>query len=197
MIKKKPFGKIKCKSIKEGHNPVCILTVKNKKTILGIELAIGKYILKNITKEEISNKDINLLKSLSDLKLIPKIYLITNKYIIMDYFEGVTLNVYLRTNLLSDQLIIKIKKLIEKWHDLGFAHGDLALTLSKNKIIGGGNLLINKDNKIILIDSTIGKIYDKSKRMSQLDLKKKYDFLFLKELQDFKLDQYKYYNIVD
>lgn len=25
MIKKKPFDKIKCKTIKEDHNPVCII----------------------------------------------------------------------------------------------------------------------------------------------------------------------------
>lgn len=194
MIKKKLFGKIKCKTVKEGYNPVCIITVKNKRNILGIELSSGKYILKNIKKEEISNKDIELLKSLSNLKLIPKIYLIDKEYIIMDYFEGATLNVYLRTNLLSDWLITKIKKLIEKWHELGFAHGDLALLLKENKIIGGGNLLINKNNEIILIDPTIGKIYDKFKRMPQLNLKKKYDFLFLKELKNFKLKQNEYYN---
>jgi tRNA A-37 threonylcarbamoyl transferase component Bud32 len=190
----KPFGKTKCKIIKEGHNPVCIITVKDKRNILGIDLYSGKYILKNITKEEISKKDIELLKSLSNLKLIPRIYLIDGKYIIMDYFEGVTLNVYLRTKVLSDRLITKIENLIKKWHDLGFAHGDMALLLKENKIIGGGNLLIDKNNKIILIDPTIGKIYDKSKRTSQLNLKKKYDFLFLKELKDFKVKQNEYYN---
>lgn len=41
MINKKPFGKIKCKTIKEGHNPVCIITVKNKRNLLGIELSSG------------------------------------------------------------------------------------------------------------------------------------------------------------
>lgn len=193
----KPFGKTKCKIIKEGHNPVCIVNVKNKKTILGVELYSGKYVLKNIKKEEISNKDINLLKSLSELMLIPRIYLINKEYIIMDYFEGSTLNVYLRSNLLSDQLITKIKNLIKKWHSLGFAHGDLALSLKENKIIGGGNLLISKNGNIKLIDPTIGKIYDKSKRTSQLNLKKKYDFLFLKELKDFKVKQYAYYNKVE
>lgn len=186
MIKKKPFGKIKCKIIKEGHNPVCILTVKNKKTILGIELFAGKYILKNITKEEISDKDIELLKSLSYLKLIPKIYMIDKKYIIMDYFNGMTLSKYLHNYTLSKNLYLTIKKLIRKWHKLGYAHGDLALLFANknNKLVGADNLLIGRNNSIILIDPTIGKLTDAdNNKLSQFDLKKKYDLEFLKELE--------------
>lgn len=186
MINKKPFGKIKCKTIKEGHNPVCIITVKNKRNILGIELSSGKYILKNMKKEEISNKDIKLLKSLSNLKLIPKIYLIDEKYIVMDYFNGMTLSKYLYNYTLSKNLYLTIKKLIHKWHKLGYAHGDLALLFANknNKLVGADNLLIGRNNSIILIDPTIGKITDSDNdKLSQFDLKKKYDLEFLKELE--------------
>ena len=61
----KSFNKIKCKKVKTGHNPVCILTVKNFKVIDNITLLPGKYILKNISKEKISNKNIQFLKKLS------------------------------------------------------------------------------------------------------------------------------------
>lgn len=182
----KPFDKIKCKTIKEGHNPVCIITVKNKRNLLGIELSSGKYILKNIKKEEISNKDIELLKSLSNLKLIPKIHLIDEKYIIMDYFEGITLSKYLYKYTLSKNLYLTIKKLIYKWHKLGFAHGDLALLFANktNKLVGADNLLIGENNSVILIDPVIGKIINSDNiKLSQFNLKKKYDLEFLKELE--------------
>ncbi len=178
----KSFNKIKCKLIKKGHNPVCILTVKTIKIVNGIALYSGKYILKNITKEEISNKDITLLKSLSDSKLIPKIYFIDKNKIIMDYFDGLTLQDYLKKYKLSEKLYQKIRKLVFKWHRLGYAHGDLALLFSSknNKLIGAENLLVG-DKEIILIDPLLGKIYDN--KLSQFDIRRNWDIQFLKELK--------------
>lgn len=178
----KSFNKIKCKLIKKGHNPVCILTVKTIKIVNGITLYSGKYILKNITKEEISNKDITLLKSLSDSKLIPKIYFIDKNKIIMDYFDGITLQDYLKKYKLSEKLYQKIRKLVFKWHRLGYAHGDLALLFSSknNKLIGAENLLVG-DKEIILIDPLLGKIYDN--KLSQFDIRRNWDIQFLKELK--------------
>ena len=177
----KSFNKIKCKLINKGHNPVCILTVKNIKVINDVTLYSGKYILKDIRKEKISNKDINVLKSLSNLKLIPKIYFINQNKIIMDYFEGITLTQYLKNHNLSKQLFLEIQKLIRKWHRLGYAHGDLALLFNKdNKLVGGDNLLIS-DKEITLIDPILGKIYDD--KLSQFEIRKKWDTQFLKELK--------------
>jgi tRNA A-37 threonylcarbamoyl transferase component Bud32 len=178
----KSFNKIKCKLIKKGHNPVCILTVKTIKVVDDITLMSGKYILKNITKEKISNKDINLLKSLSDSKLIPKIYFIDKNKIIMDYFDGITLQEYLKRYKLSEKLNQKIRKLVFKWHRLGYAHGDLALLFSSktNKLVGAENLLIS-DKEIILIDPLLGKVYDD--KLSQFEIRKKWDIQFLKELK--------------
>lgn len=179
----KSFNKIKCKLIKKGHNPVCILTVKTIKIVNGIALYSGKYILKNITKEEISNKDITLLKSLSDSKLIPKIYFIDKNKIIMDYFDGLTLQDYLKKYKLSEKLYQKIRKLVFKWHRLGYAHGDLALLFSSknNKLIGGAENLLVGDKEIILIDPLLGKIYDN--KLSQFDIRRNWDIQFLKELK--------------
>ena len=178
----KSFNKIKCKLIKKGHNPVCILTVKTIKVVNGITLMSGKYILKNIVKEKISNKDINLLKSLSDSKLIPKIYFIDKNKIIMDYFDGITLQEYLKRYKLSEKLYQKIRKLVFKWHRLGYVHGDLALFFSNktNKLVGAENLLIG-DNEITLIDPILGKIYDN--KLSQFEIKRNWDIQFLKELK--------------
>ena len=177
----KSFSKIKCKLIKKGHNPVCILTVKNIKVINDVTLYSGKYILKDIRKEKISNKDINVSKSLSDLKLIPKIYFIDKNKIIMDYFDGITLTQYLKNHKLSKQLFLEIQKLIRKWHRLGYAHGDLALLFNKdNKLVGGDNLLIS-DKEITLIDPILGKIYDN--KLSQFEIRKKWDLEFLEELK--------------
>lgn len=178
----KSFSKIKCKLIKKGHNPVCILTVKNTKIVHGITLMSGKYVLKNISKENITTKEINTLKSLSDLKLIPKIYFIDNDRMIMDYFDGITLQDYLKKYKLSKELYQKIKYLILKWHKLGYAHGDLAIFFDKkNKLVGGENLLIGKDKEIKLIDPIIGKIHDG--KLSQFKIRKKWDNEFLKELK--------------
>lgn len=178
----KLFDKIKCKNVKTGHNPVCILTVKNIKVIDDITLYSGKYILKDIRKEKILNKDINILKSLSDLKLIPKIYFINKNKMIMDYFDGVTLQDYLKKHKLSEKLYLKIRKLVFKWHRLGYAHGDLALLFSSktNKLVGAENLLIG-DKEITLIDPILGKIYDN--KLSQFDIRRNWDIQFLKELK--------------
>lgn len=178
----KLFDKIKCKNVKTGHNPVCILTVKNIKIINDVTLYSGKYILKDIRKEKISNKDINILKSLSDLKLVPKIYFIDKTKIIMEYFDGITLTQYLKNHKLSKELFLKIQKLIRKWHRLGYAHGDLALLFNKdNKLVGGDNLLIGKNNNLMLIDPILGKIL--TYKISQFEEKKKWDLEFLKELK--------------
>lgn len=179
----KSFNKIKCKKVKTGHNPVCILTVRKFKIINNVTLLPGKYILKNISKEKISNKDIQFLKKLSQLELILHILFIDKNKIIMQYFDGITLSSYLKKNKLTQSLFSKIKDLIYKWHRKNYAHGDSALLFSGNKLVGGDNLLIGKDN-VILIDPTIGNIHDKNNlKLSQFELKKKYDIEFLKELK--------------
>ena len=75
-----------------------------------------------------------------------------------------------------------LQKLIRKWHRLGYAHGDLALFFNKdNKLAGGDNLLIGKNNKLIFIDPILGKIL--TYKVSQFEIRKKWDDEFLKELK--------------
>jgi len=103
-------------------------------------IKIFRYPVKNITR----------LKLLSDKGLIPKIYLITSKYIIMKYIKAVTLYEFIKENKDKDlydpeHIIKRLRFLINQWHKLGFAHGDLILT----------NILITDDYKIYLIDPKI------------------------------------------
>lgn len=174
---------VKTKKFENGHNELKLFKITNKQNIYGINLLPGKYILKDIRKEEISDKDINMLKSLSDLKLIPKIYFINNIKIIMDYFDGITLQDYLKKHKLSEKLYQKIRKLVFKWHRLGYAHGDINLFEKNKKYLGMSNILISKKESIILIDPSLGKIYNTNKKLSQFNLKKKWDLEFLEKLK--------------
>lgn len=119
------------------------------------KLKPGKYVLKIFNKyQDVVDSDvINYLLKLSDNKLIPEIYYITDKYIIMKYIEGVTLKSITKINTINDWIIesnlytfndlnnilLNVVKLLKKWHRLGFAHGDLH---SDNIMISKGNVYL-------------------------------------------------------
>lgn len=127
-----------------------------------IILKPGKYIIK-ILRHPIKN--INRLELLSDKGLIPKIYLITSNFIIMKYIKAVNLLQFIRENKDKDlydpdYIIKKLRFLINRWHKLGFAHGDLILS----------NILITDDYKIYLIDPKIeSKSYQKDDDIADLE----------------------------
>lgn len=125
------------------------------------KLKPGKYVIKIFNKYQdvVDSDTIEYLLKLSDNNLIPEIYYITDKYIIMKYIEGVTLKSITKINTANDWIIesdlytfdelntilLNIVKLLKKWHRLGFAHGDLH----------SDNIIISKLGKIYLIDPKI------------------------------------------
>lgn len=104
-----------------------------------IVLKPNQYILKIYTDSP-SSSEIQYLIKLSKYGLIPKIYYINYYFAIMKYIEGETLWDYGPKT--PPEFSLKLKKLIKKWHELGFAHGDISDT----------NILVTESGKIYLID---------------------------------------------
>lgn len=105
-----------------------------------------KYVIKHY-KSPLLKNEIDYLKKLSDYKLIPEIFYIDNNYIISDYIEGKSLweiyNSQSRKYLLD--IINKVIKILDKWHKLGFNHGD----------INSRNIMVSENEKIYLIDPSL------------------------------------------
>lgn len=105
----------------------------------------GKYVLKIYKKfNQLTDRYINYLKTLSNYGLIPKIYHIDANTIIMKYIKGKTYD-QIRRDLTfreHEYVLEQINKLIRIWENLGFYHGD----------ISDGNILITDDRKVYFID---------------------------------------------
>lgn len=109
-------------------------------------LSPGKYVLKYYFREQLDRKHINYLKKLSDKKLIPKIYIITNKFTVMKFINGKSLEELINNGRFKSltskrDLIEKLKKELQKWHNHNFIHNDISLE----------NIIIDED-KIWFID---------------------------------------------
>jgi serine/threonine protein kinase len=113
-----------------------------------IILKLGSYVLKLLKdSDKLSTKGINFLKKLSKKKMIPEIYAIGPYFIIMKYIFGTTL-----LDLIEDihsgtleRIFHNLYNIVEEYHELGYAHGDLHLK----------NILIDHDNNVHLIDPKI------------------------------------------
>lgn len=106
------------------------------------------YVIK-LFDRPISKNCLEYLNLLSEEKLIPKIYKITNNYVIMDYIQGKPLSILLKpsnieklTNIQKRIIFSKLKNIIDHWHYLGLSHGDL------NK----GNIIISTNLDVYVID---------------------------------------------
>lgn len=137
-----------------GDAETYVFEIKKPDIIDNVLLPKGKYVLKIYFPNErkIDPSTIKYFKSLSSKKLIPKIYVITKNYIIMEYIEGNTMLKLLENNKNFDDKTYttpgqwyKIFRMIERevnnWHTKNCAHGDL----------NPGNIIIQKD-KVVLID---------------------------------------------
>lgn len=149
----KPYeNNIKVQSISEGgYGETYIFQINNRKVLNnGTILIPGEYLIKrffnNSANEVINRKEIEYLIKLSNYGLIPKIYYIDRNFVIMKFIEALPLSVYIDNEMFSesekDKIIERLYTLISKWHQLGFAHGDLSFT----------NILITKNYKVYLID---------------------------------------------
>lgn len=108
----------------------------------------GNKIIK-IFRWHMSNSTMKYLLTLSDLKLIPEIHEIAPRFMIQSYVKGKTLKELLSEKISKTeaaQLLNKISKHIQVWHNAGFGHGDLENTR---------NIIITSTGKIIFIDPFI------------------------------------------
>lgn len=113
-----------------------------------IILKPGSYVLKLLKdSDKLTTKGINFLKKFSKKKLIPEIYAIKPYFIIMKYIFGTTLfdsieDIHPGT---LERIFHNLYNIVEEYHELGYAHGDLHLK----------NILIDHDNNVYLIDPKI------------------------------------------
>lgn len=124
----------------------------NKKLVLNTEiLKSGEYVLKIFFKHMTYSIDqIKKLKILSKYGLIPKIFVVTNKYIIMKYIKGNTFYALYNSNLLDNNDLEYIEdrksRLIAIWAKLGFED---ILDIEHND----ENILVSEDlNHVYVID---------------------------------------------
>lgn len=102
--------------------------------------------------------EIKILEQISYLDISPKLYNYymckegkdTSIYLLMEYIEGETLESYVKTKVVSEQLKNKIKKVFNKLHKNGFVHLD----------VHRGNVMIGKNGKVYLIDFGFSKTVD-------------------------------------
>lgn len=98
----------------------------DKKLILNTEiLQSGEYVLKVFNEgKNYSSKQINQLKLFSKYGLIPKVFIVTKKYVIMKYIRGFTLYSLYNTLDYDDPRLLAIDNKVEKlekiWKKLGF-----------------------------------------------------------------------------
>jgi len=152
------FGKnIKFNYLNRGsYAKTYYFVIKNSK-----KLNPGEYVLKlfNDDPEDwLSDEKIEYLIKLSKYGLIPKIYYIDQTYVIMKYIRGENLNNIIKkfesnknnTSLQKEltSILLKVKKLIQNWHKLGFIHGD----------IHAGNIIITESGKLYLIDPDLERL---------------------------------------
>jgi len=160
------FGKnIKFKYLAEGTNAETYYFVIKDSD----KLNPGEYVIKLFFRSHLYMDDRVYLKKLSKYGLIPKIYYIDGNFIIMKYIKGEPLSsiiYHLDNNKIISSLfstvdlniiLNNLKKLINKWHELGFTHGDLNL----------GNILVTNSKNVYLIDPDLDtrlEIFDKHKK---------------------------------
>lgn len=118
--------------------------------ILGKLLIPGKYVLKIYRpKYKLQEALQKYLLKLSKHKLIPKIHIINQDFIIMDYFDGLRLETIIYSRLVSrkdfDIIFENIKKLLEKYRSLKFRHNDFHYE----------NILVDKNLNVMFIDPQI------------------------------------------
>lgn len=138
----------------DDYASVYKIIIRNPIKIGPMRLFPGKYIYK-IEKDEFKNKHKIRLSELSELHLIPKIYLIHNNYYIQEYIDSISLRNYLKLEKPSKKekevLFSKILRVFNIWHSLGYGHGD----------INSNNIVIDSYNNPHFIDPFVNPDYNK------------------------------------
>lgn len=147
-----------------------------------ILLPKGQFIIKF---GQYAKYEIEILKKLSDLNLLPHIYHVNHTFIIMKFIHGIDIRNYMKDEkwdiLFKNYIAKKATEELEKWHKAGFFHGDIAFR----------NIVISTTGEVYLIDPDIEK-YLKIKTKKEIDDYMKDDVLDLKRELKYLLDTNRY-----
>lgn len=127
-----------------GRANVYYFILKNKFKIKDVTIPPGQYILKSDKKDR-TYKELDRLKNLSDLDLIPKIYYIDKYITVMKYISGKELSKFYKKSISYRDKMKILKNILEKfkkWHENEVYHGDLY----------GRNILVDKNLNVYFID---------------------------------------------
>lgn len=134
-----------------GTNNLEYIDIGNESEIFKFQQDNHQYIIK-IFDYPLIKRIIEYFQVLSKEKLVPRIYEITAKYVIMDYIQGESLNDIIfdkKAKKRATELLSKLIKEVKRWHNKGFAHGDLHEE----------NIIITKD-KAVFIDPSVHVPFD-------------------------------------
>lgn len=138
-------------NIGAGSEADVYLFLIDKSLILNTKiLKPGEYVLKIYDNDSIlSTKKLEKLELLSKYGLIPKIHIITKKYIVMKYIHGMILHDYInKYPYKMPDIKDKIDNLKIIWKKLGFQHDDL----------NWGNILVSDKESVYFIDPHYGNL---------------------------------------
>lgn len=144
-----------------GYSEVYRFIVSQPAIIDNNVLNPGDYVIKIFFNNYriLDNKTIKYFKKLSNEKLIPEIYIISDEYVIMDYIKGVVLVKILDIIHKDWEIAInKIKTEAKRWWKKGQYHNDL----------NPGNIIFRPDGLVTFIDPAKYPI-GKEKDIEQID----------------------------
>lgn len=148
-----------------GRANTYYFVLKNKFKIKNVVIPPGQYILKSDKKDR-TYKELDRLKNLSDLDLIPKIYYIDKYITVMKYIQGEELSKFYKKSVgyrSKMKILRNILKKFKKWHENEVYHGDLY----------GRNILVDKNLDVHFIDPWLkgGSFYTDREAMLNISLK--------------------------
>lgn len=156
---------LKLKKLKGQGDEAIVYELKldNAYTFNGNKLKKGIYILKKYKRKPLF--DLNELLILSKIKLIPKVYVVDDRIVIMDFVKGITFQEFLDKKHSSDirkKVFKNVKNLLERWHNYNKRHCDLNFY----------NILVAKNWDVFFIDPMLNRCDISSDQQELSEIKK-------------------------
>jgi RIO-like serine/threonine protein kinase len=160
-----PAMSFKLKKLKGQGDEAIVYELKlnNPHTFNSIRLKEGTYILKNYKRKPLF--DLNELINLSKKRLIPKVYVVDGRIVIMDFVKGITFQEFLDKKYsenIRKKVFKNLKNLLQKWHNYDKRHCDLNFY----------NILVTNKYDVYFIDPMLNRCDINSDQQELSEIKK-------------------------